>query len=181
MGDYKDKHGKSRVHDLLKNIGQALPGLVPDIIDVVTSGNPIGAILGKLKDKLSSKQTGQTGGNFLKQLNEISTMEMEAFKMELQDKSGARYICQSTGHEQADKIADNIMKRNLQYIAILVLVNIAVMVFSEKLGLNTALVVAIGNIVGMVLQSLINERNQVVSFYMGSSIGSKIKDKMKSL
>lgn len=181
MGDHKERTGKSRFGMLLKKIGEKIPALAGDIVDVVMSGNPIGAAVGKLREKLAGTATGAIGDALLSELNDIPEEDFELFKMELADKSDARDMYKSTDHEQADKIADSIMKRNLPYILVMSMVNIAVIIFYEKLSLTPALILAIGNILGMVIQSLIQERSQVVSFYMGSSLGSKLKDKAKSI
>lgn len=181
MGEYKDKHGKTRLGAILSKVAKSLPSLADDVLNVVTSSNPIGTAFGVLKDKLKSPETGQVGDNFLKQINELSESEMKKFEMSLKDIDSARNMYTNTGHEQADKIAENIMKRNLPYIVVMASVNVLVLLFAESFDLSTAVVLAVGNVIGMVIQSLINERAQVVGFYMGSSIGSKLKDKAKSL
>lgn len=180
-GKHKERTGKTVFGKILQSIGKSLPELASDVFNVVTSPNPFGAVMDTLKSKLASSQTGAVGDNFNNELDNISEDDKELFLASLADVAGARDMYKSSDHTQADKVADIIMKKNLQYIAVLVLVNISVMVFSEKLQLNTALIVAIGNVLGMVIQSLINERQQVVGFYMGSSLGSKIKDKTKSI
>lgn len=181
MGEHKERTGKTRFGKILQSIGKKLPELAGDVFNVVTSPNPFGAVMDTLKSKLSSLQTGVVGDNFYKELDNVSEEDKDLFLASLADVKDARDMYKSTGHEQADKIAENIMKRNLPYLVGLASVNILILVFSEKLELNTPVVLAVGNIIGMVIQSLINERAQVVGFYMGSSIGSKIKDKAKSL
>lgn len=178
MGEFKDKHGKTRVGKLLQQIGEALPSLAGDILSVVTSPNPAGATLETLKEKLAHKSTGQVGDNFLKQINALTEKDFEVFKISIQDRQDARNMYIQTGHEQADKIASHIMSRNLPYIVVMASVNVLVLLFAESWNLSTAVVLAVGNVIGMVIQSLIQERAQVVGFYMGSSIGSKMKDKV---
>lgn len=181
MGEYKDKHGKTRLGDILSKVAKSLPNLADDVLNIVTSTNPIGAALWTLKDKLSSISTGNVGDELLKEINDLSENDLKEYEMYLKDIQGARNMYVNTGHEQADKIAENIMKRNLPYIVIMASVNVLVLLFAETFDLSTAVVLAVGNVIGMVIQSLINERAQVVGFYMGSSIGSKLKDKAKSL
>ena len=181
MGDHKERTGQTRIGKILQGIGKALPELAGDVINVVTSPNPFGAVMDTLKSKLAGLETGIVGDKFHAELNNVSDEDKDLFLAGLADVAGARDMYKSTGHEQADKIAENIMKRNLPYLVGLASVNILILVFSEKLELNTPVVLAVGNVIGMVIQSLINERAQVVGFYMGSSIGSKIKDKAKSL
>lgn len=181
MSTHKERTGKTRIGKILQGIGKALPELAGDVFNVVTSPNPFGAVMDTLKSKLASLQTGAVGDNFNNEIDNISQEDKDMFLASLADVKDARDMYKITGHEQADKIADDIMKRNLPYLVGLASVNILILVFSEKLELNTPVVLAVGNLIGMVIQSLINERAQVVGFYMGSSIGSKIKDKAKSL
>jgi hypothetical protein len=181
MGDHKERTGQTRISKILQGIGKALPALAGDIVNVVTSPNPFGGAWNVLKGKLKSELTGEVGDNFHDELENVSGEDKDLFLAGLADVAGARTMYAKTGHEQADKVAENIMKRNLPYLVGLASVNILILVFSEKLDLNTPVVLAVGNVIGMVIQSLINERAQVVGFYMGSSIGSKIKDKAKSL
>jgi len=181
MPSHKERTGKTRFGMFLKKVAKQLPELAEDVIEIAFSSTPLGNVLSKVKEKLAGTATGAIGDQLLKELNDIPEEDMKLFEMELADKSDARNMYKSTDHEQADKIADSIMKRNLPYILVMSMVNIAVIIFYEKLSLTPALILAIGNILGMVIQSLIQERSQVVSFYMGSSLGSKLKDKAKNM
>ena len=181
MGDYKNKNGESRFKSILSKVAKSLPELAGDVINVVTSPKPGGVVLNVLKDKLKSISTGKVGDELLEEINSVPESDIKLFEMHFKDLDRASNMYVSTGHEQADKIAENIMKRNLPYIVIMASVNVLVLLFAESLDLSTAVVLAVGNVIGMVIQSLISERAQVVGFYMGSSIGSKIKDKTKSL
>ena len=181
MGAYKNEHGKSIIREILNKVAFSLPNLAGDVLDVLSSPNPIGTSFQKIKEKLAHSSTGQVGDNFFKQIDELSDDDLKLFELEVADKNSARDMYVNTGHDQADKIASNIMKLNLPYIIGLAFVNVIVIVLSNVLNLSAALILAIGNIIGMVIQSLIQERSQVVGFYMGSSLGSKLKDKAKSL
>jgi hypothetical protein len=75
--------------------------------------------------------------------------------------------------EQADKIADRIMKYNLPYILFLLVANCLAMFFLRE---YSAILAIISNLIGMTLKSLFDERNCVTGFYFGSSMGSKNKD-----
>jgi hypothetical protein len=75
--------------------------------------------------------------------------------------------------EQADKIADGIMKFNLPYIFILLVANVLVMFFLKDFS---AILAIVSNLLGMTIKSLFDERNCVTGFYFGSSMGSKNKD-----
>jgi hypothetical protein len=74
-------------------------------------------------------------------------------------------------NKQADSIAERVFKHNLIIVLLLVIIEI----FSIKF-LDPTLLTIIGNIVGFVINSLLNERSQVIGFYFGSSLGSKAKE-----
>jgi hypothetical protein len=75
--------------------------------------------------------------------------------------------------EQADEIANRIMKYNLPYILFLLVANCLAMFFLREFS---AILAIISNLIGMTLKSLFDERNCVTGFYFGSSMGSKNKD-----
>jgi hypothetical protein len=75
--------------------------------------------------------------------------------------------------EQADKIADRIMKYNLPYILFLLVANCLAMFYLRD---YSAILAIVSNLIGMTLKSLFDERNCVTGFYFGSSMGSKNKD-----
>jgi hypothetical protein len=78
--------------------------------------------------------------------------------------------------EQADEIANHIMKYNLPYILFLLVANCLAMFFLRE---YSAILAIISNLIGMTLKSLFDERNCVTGFYFGSSMGSKNKDTLK--
>ena len=75
--------------------------------------------------------------------------------------------------EQADKIANGIMKFNLPYIFILLVANVLAMFYLKD---YSAILAIVSNLLGMTIKSLFDERNCVTGFYLGSSMGSKNKD-----
>ena len=75
--------------------------------------------------------------------------------------------------QQADKIADRIMKYNLPYIFVLLVANVLAMFFLKE---YSAILAIVSNLLGMTIKSLFDERNTVTGFYFGSSMGSKNKD-----
>ena len=77
-------------------------------------------------------------------------------------------------HAMADTIANQIISRNLPIIAILVLVNISVVYFMED---KPSLIAIASNIIGVAIANLFNERQAIVNFFFGSSLGSKEKSK----
>ena len=75
-------------------------------------------------------------------------------------------------NEQADKIADSIINLNLLYVALLCIVNLGVLYFFQD---NAELMLFVGNLIGGVIMALLKERQDIVNFYHGSSMGSKQK------
>jgi len=181
MPTHKERTGKTRFGMLLKKVMTEIPELAGDVMEVFLSPNPLGSVLNTVKEKLAGTATGAIGDHLLKEINDIPEDDLKSFEMSLADIQGARKMYTETGHEQADKIAERIMKVNLPYIIVMASVNVVALLVADTFNLSTAVVLAVGNVIGMVIQSLINERAQVVGFYMGSSIGSKLKDKAKSL
>jgi len=92
-------------------------------------------------------------------------------RLNLENTQGAREAYK-VHHEQADKIADSVMKWNLWLMGGLTLANIGVVYFIT----DGALVAIASNLIGMVVNHLMSERQNVVNFFFGSSMGSKDKD-----
>lgn len=101
-----------------------------------------------------------------KHILELAKLENEKYKT-----SHSTYQLKS---EMADNIAKDIIKRNLPIIAVLVVVNVALVYYMK----NEATLIAIAsNIIGITIGNLFAERQAIVNFFFGSSIGSKEKDK----
>ena len=77
-------------------------------------------------------------------------------------------------HDNADRIARQIMTWNLPAIVALVGANCAAIYLIE----NPTIAVALGNIIGASVTYLWQERSQVVGFFFGSSMGSKDKQNL---
>ena len=76
--------------------------------------------------------------------------------------------------QMADSIARDIITRNLPIIALLVSINIGLVYFMKD---DAPLIAIASNIIGFSIGNLFNERQAIVNFFFGSSIGSKEKDK----
>lgn len=92
-------------------------------------------------------------------------------KIDLENVKSAREM-HKENHKQADKIADGIMFWNLWFVAGLVCINLGVLYLFKD---NSELLLMVGNILGFVINSLLQERQNVVNFFFGSSLGSKLK------
>ena len=75
--------------------------------------------------------------------------------------------------DMADGIAKQIVTRNLPLIGLLVVVNVLLVYFLKE---NASLIAIASNIIGVAIGNLFNERQAIVNFFFGSSIGSKEKD-----
>lgn len=80
-------------------------------------------------------------------------------------------------HEQADNVAKSIMSRNLPTIFVLVLINVVSVGGAKYFDLPGEVLAIISNMIGIVIGQLLNERQSVVGFFFGSSLGSKMKTK----
>jgi arginine repressor len=103
----------------------------------------------------------------------IQADEMELVQLMLDDIKDARRMYIETGHGQANKVSDQIMTWSLPVIVALIAANIAALVFIKE----TAMAVAVGNLIGASIQAAWAERQQVAGFFLGSSLGSLIKNK----
>lgn len=107
--------------------------------------------------------------------NKLIDNKQEIIRLQYQDRSDARDMYKNSDHKKADDIASVIMKYNLPLIVLLLVANVVAVQFIQ----NTAVAVAVGNLIGGSVAAMWQERQQVVGFFFGSSIGSK--DKTKAL
>lgn len=77
-----------------------------------------------------------------------------------------------TSHDMSDTIATQIIKRNLPIIGLLVLSNVAIVYFMQN---NPNLIAIVSQIIGIAIGNLFAERQAIINFFYGSSLGSKIK------
>lgn len=112
----------------------------------------------------------------------LAVMENETVLEKLDEQSRQRASEQYSIHnEQADKIADSIMSRNLPTVFALVVINaVVVYLFTHYAANQIGQVAIISNLIGVVIGSLIQERQQVVSFFFGSSLGTKLQSVLGS-
>lgn len=76
-------------------------------------------------------------------------------------------------HSMADKIAKAIINWNLPIIFLLVFMNLYIL---DTFKDNASLLAVASNIIGIAIGKLFSERQSVINFFYGSSIGSKDKD-----
>ena len=97
-------------------------------------------------------------------------------KMLLDNTKNARKMYSSVDNSTANSIGTKIIKENLWFIFALVTLQLLAMYFLKDEGQILAL---LGNTVGFVLNGLLKERQDVVNFFFGSSLGSKMKNKQQ--
>ena len=133
-----------------------------DLATKVCGGGPPEEILERLQHDAEAAAETQ---------RELLRWEQELVRLQLADLADAR---QMYGNQSAmaDKLANRIMSWNLPAIVCLVAGNCAVVYTIE----NPTIAVALGNIIGASITYLWQERQQVVGFFFGSSIGSKDKN-----
>lgn len=78
-------------------------------------------------------------------------------------------------HGMQDQVAKQIMSQNLWFVMTLVMANVAIMVFVPNDF--AAAMQGVGTLIGMVINSLLKERQDLVGFNFGSSTGSKLPKK----
>lgn len=100
-------------------------------------------------------------------------------EMYLADRQDARSMYKDE-NEQADKIAQEIISKNIWYICgVLIFQLLLLTVVPIWLPIDTSTAAIVGNVCGWVINGLLSERQSVTAFFFGSSKGSKNKDKIK--
>jgi len=89
----------------------------------------------------------------------------------LDDIDSARQMY-SHNNTMADSIAQRVITQNHWAVAILLACNGLVIKFVD----DKTIALALGNLIGTSVAALWQERQQVIGFFFGSSLGSKLKD-----
>lgn len=157
---FKEIHGKTKLGlflqktgpKLLKTILGVAGGLVPGASGVTDA---IGSLI-RSSDELDLEQKSKA---------------LDLLKMDMQDLADARDMYKSTDHTMADKVAERVINYNLWVVmAALIIEIICVIVIDDKV-----LIAIISGAVGSITTALLQERQQVINFFFGSSQGSKDK------
>jgi hypothetical protein len=100
-------------------------------------------------------------------------VEIEVIK----DRQNAR----STEHlkQMQVSIAQKIYDQSKVIIPLLLLFDVLLTVISEYYKLETSMVVAVSSLIGIALNNAYRERQSILEFLFGSSVGSKSKDELK--
>ena len=150
----------TRVGNWLRKIGRS------DILETaltmagnVATGDFLGAVKSLVKaDKGISKE----------QEDECNKL----IELDYQDRAGAREMYK-TENAMADQIAKRVIVWNLWIVFLAIVIEILVVIYME----DKTLIAIISSAIGGLTTALLQERQQVINFFFGSSIGSKNKDK----
>jgi len=188
---------KKSFKEFCQGLVHKVPSIAADVMEVVVSPNPLGTAVLKVGELLKSKaEKDEAAKQALQEFEqyqmewqkEMYQLEIEAYKTEVDDRRTAREKYIQADRTTADEIGRSIIHRNLIYIFILLMVQVLVTLVSVFLADNfiadkqTAVTIGssmgsvVGAAIGTVIGSLLQERNQVVGFHFGSSMGSRQKD-----
>lgn len=159
---FKEIHGKTRLGKFLQDKSPKLLKIALNVVgDLIPGTSEFTTKISKIID--SSEE--------LYDDDKIELLEL--IKLDFESTKDARNMYQNTGHDIADKLAVNIIRNNLIIIGALILIDIVAVIILKDYGQVLAI---ISGFIGMAIGNLFSERNQVISFFFGSSAGSKMKD-----
>jgi hypothetical protein len=188
---------KRTFKEFVKDVAKKVPSIAADVIDVVVSPNPFGTAVQKVGELLKSKAENDEAAKValvefeqfkMEWEKEMFQLDIEAFKAGADDRKSAREKYIQADRTMADDIARRIISNNLTFIFILLMVQVIVTIFSVfaadqfiadkqmAVTIGSSLGSIVGAAIGTVIGSLLQERNQVVGFHFGSSMGSRHKD-----
>jgi hypothetical protein len=158
----------SKITSFLEDKGlNAVTGVLDVVDDIYPPASIVTNLIKKVKPELDVKDQ--------EILDTLSADYQTEFELHLANTQGARKMyMDSEDTATADFIANKIIKENLIILIALVAIQVGVLVFVEG-----QVAAVITGVVGTITGALIQERNTVVNFFFGSSMGSKQKDKLK--
>ena len=157
---------------LFQTIKRVAPNVLDGATDLVATAVPALAPLNNLIDAAIGVAADEGDEDAVYELVSAREEYLKELDLYYADLKSARDMY-SSSHEQADKIADNVIKYNLFIVLFMVLVQCIVIMYVDG-----KVAAVITGIVGTVTGALIQERNTVINFFFGSSKGSKDKDKI---
>jgi len=89
----------------------------------------------------------------------------------MKDLANAREMYKESDHAMADLVADRVITYNVWVALAAVLIEILCVIFIKEV----VLIAVISGAVGSLTTSLLQERQQVIGFFFGSSAGSKAR------
>jgi hypothetical protein len=180
----------------------ALIGMIPSIINLFTgetsrtdsvidlakkAGEALGMENASPEDVLKHIEQNPDAVVKLKELEfNAKALENEHLRKQVEEADRHEEAKRNMAHEtyriksdKQDRIAEQIISFNLPVIAVLVLVNIGLVYYMKE---NASLIAIASNIIGVAIGNLFNERQSIINFFFGSSMGSKEKqDKLDTM
>jgi hypothetical protein len=160
---------------------------IPDVLRLFGRGED--ATVANKVIGLAQKVTGnQDPEAALAELKESNIFQAKMKKMLLDDKwvqerldldnvKSAREM-HKVNHMAADDLGRHVIRWNLPLALGLFVVNILSLYFFREYA---EILLTLGNLTGFLLNSLLKERQDIINFYFGSSLGSKTKDLPKNV
>lgn len=124
---------------------------------------------------------------------EIMKIDFEKLKLELEvtkedNRHEEKYEELAVGDKQNARGADHlaplqtdiakeVYSQTKWQIPLLLSMNVVLVLLAKELDLDETIIVAVGNLVGIALNNAYRERQSLLEFLFGSSVGSKLKDK----
>lgn len=146
-------------------VGKWITKKAPKLLDKIGNVFPPA----KLLSNLVNSEPGISPADqmeFNKLLNDTYEKEM-VYHLENTKSARGNYVLSK---EMTDWIARRIMNWNLPSLLLLIGINIVCVKYFDSVALAL-----LSNIIGQVMQQLINERTTLMNFFLGSSKGSKDK------
>ena len=177
--------------DIGKTIGKVAPMLGTLLAPVtggasVAVGALIASALGVENEPEAIATAIKNDPEALLKIKELEYKEQDSLRAQVlalakleQEKYDKAHETYQTKSGMADGIAKQIIQRNLPIIALLVVVNVLLVYFMKD---EATLIAIASNIIGITIGNLFAERQAIVNFFFGSSIGSKQKsEQIKSM
>lgn len=152
-----------------RKAGKLLAKVAPHILDIVKDSIPDRGIIGIVKNLVIRDKTIPASDK--EEIDKMLDIEMEQYELYLSDLADSRDMYKTTSHEMADDIARKVIKWNLWVVLLAIIIEVIFVVFVD----DKILIAIISGAIGAVTNSLLNERQQIINFFFGSSRGSKDK------
>lgn len=154
--------------------GAAVGGLVakalgvedkPEAIEEALRANPEALV--KIRELEASRELALLEAQYKNKLEDNRAAEHDV-DLEVQDKQNAR----SATHLEPTqtKIADKVYTQSSWGVPLLLILNALLVVFAPVMELDTAAIVALGNLVGIALSNQYRERQSILEYYFGASV-----------
>ena len=127
--------------------------------------------------KLTEPEIGKMSNEDISKLKQVQIdYELELLRLALADKvEDNRHEEVLTGGIIGDK--QNARGSDHLIIPLLIMIDLLLVSYASDLKLSEAMIAGVSTLIGIALNNAYRERQSIIEFLFGSSIGSKIKDK----